>query len=175
MNKWIFALVFLVIAFSANCDVPERPDFCGHTACVSITQSRAKIEASTTHFDNAKNEEQIWIWLTGGVTIGLHVFGPEDQSKCTYAAERIPITYPPNQPGRGCRFVTVNVLTPSNELTRDFVKSLEMSVWGVEDFPNGMWEKGVSQRIGPVVPLCIASLQRSRASMQSCKKTEMSP
>lgn len=169
MYKWILALALLTYALTAKCDVPERPDFCARTACVSITQSRSHIESSGTYFDNKKNEEQIWIWLTGGVTVGLHVWNPEPQSNCATATDRIPIVYPPNQPGRGCRFMTVNIVATHGALTRDFLESLEISVWGIEEFPNGSWEQGVSQRIGPAVPLCVAKSQNSRASMQKCK------
>ena len=169
MNKWISALALLALAFAANCDVPDRPDFCAHTACVSITQSRATIESSSTHFDNAKNEEQIWIWLTGGVTLGLHVSGPVAQSTCENAVDRIPILYPPSQPGRGCRFMTVHAIAADGDLPSEYLESLEISVWGLEEFPNGSWEQGVSQRLGPAVPLCVAISQKSRASMQKCK------
>jgi hypothetical protein len=169
MNKWVFSLMLFGLAFGAKCDVPERPDFCARTACVSITQSSANIESSTTHFDDAKNEEQIWIWLDGGVTIGLHVSGPIAQSKCVDAVDRIPISYPPNRPGRGCRFITANVMLSNGELSREYLEALEISVWGVEEFPNGSWEEGIAQRIGPAVPLCVALLQKSRASLKRCK------
>jgi hypothetical protein len=152
MKKKLLSLGLLALAFNAGADVPDRPDFCMRTICISTTQGATKVESTSSYYDATIDAEQVWIWLKGGVAIGLRISAPTSAAECN-SKDRVGVLYPQNRVDGGCRFVTASTTATSSQL-EEIVSTVEIAVWGLEEFPNGSWDGGIAQRIGPSVSLC---------------------